>query len=262
MVAEKVANERARKDATAARPRRKSVRQLIAGLRRKLNAPDADWMSSLFETIADWPLARETAFDSEFVYLIDGEAFDWVALVERILLEPTLKFPDEARDRLLGTPGFPDEMTEAEFRRRIGAAKHRAYLNYFYGVTVEQALLVAVEDEIRKRRYSNGLLPSDSRSDEAYVHLYGDHPGALLQAFRKERPGLAGNPRARAAKTDSMQQAVSFTYWLFKRRLKNADPARLASDTKKGLEQLSKMRSAQARRTRAQARAGRDASAR
>ena len=245
VVAERVSAERPRK---GARERRKSVRQLLAGLRRKLNTPDANWMAAVLETIAEWSMARETAFDREFVYLIDGEAFDWVALVERILLEPYLKLPDDARDRLLGTPGFPDDMTEAEFRRRIGPAKQRAYLNYFYGVTVEQALLLAVEDEIRKRRYSRGLLPSDSRSDEAYVHLYGDQPGVLLQAFRKERPDLAGNPRARAARTTSMQQAVAFTYWLFKRRLNTADPARLASDTKKGLDQLGRMRSADARR--------------
>jgi hypothetical protein len=94
------------------------------------------------------------------------------------------------------------------------------------------------------------MLPGDSRSDDAYVHLYGDRPGALLQEFRKERPDLAGNPRARLPRTTSMQQAVAFTYWLFKRRLKTADPARLASDTKKGLDQLGRMRAAQARRTR------------
>ena len=128
MVAEQVAPERSK---TGNRPRKKSVRQLIASLRRSLKAPDADWMAALFETVAEWPLARETAFDREFVYMIDGEAFDWVAFVERILLEPALKFPDDAHDRLIGTPGFPDEMTEAEFRRRIGVAKHRAYLNYF-----------------------------------------------------------------------------------------------------------------------------------
>jgi hypothetical protein len=241
------------------KPRRKSARQLIAGLRRRLKADSANWMAALFETIAEWPLARETAFNREFVYLIDGEAFDWIALVERIMLEQDLEFPDDARDRLLGTPGFPDEMTETEFRRRIGVAKHRAYLNYHYGVTVEQALLVAVEDEIRKRRYSNGLLPSDSRSDDAYVHLYGDRPGALLQAFRKERPDLADNPRAKAPRTASMQEAVAFTYWLFKRRLGTADPARLASDTRKGLDQLGRMRAAQARRTRSRNREPRSA---
>jgi hypothetical protein len=251
MVAERTAGNKPRTDAP---PRRKSARQLIAGLRRKLDAPGADWMTSLFDTIAEWPLAHESALERDFVYLIDGEAFDWLALVERLLLEPSLKFPDDARDRLLGSPGFPDEMSETEFKRRIGPAKHRAYLNYFYGVTVEQALLLAVEDEIRKRRYSNGLLPSDTRSDDAYVHLYGERPGTLLQAFRKERPDLAGNPRARAPRTTSMRQAVAFTYWLFKRRLNTADPARLASDTKKGLEQLSRMRSAQTRRARAQAR--------
>ncbi|MBI4220569.1 MAG: hypothetical protein HY682_10520 [Chloroflexi bacterium] len=247
-VAEKVNTGQAAGDARS--PRRKSVRQLLSGLRRRLVAPDADWMSALFETIAEWPLARETAFDREFFFLIDGEAFDWVALVERILLDPSLKWPADAGDRLLGSPGFPDEMSEAEFRRRIGPAKQRAYLNYFYGVVVEEALLLAVEEDIRKRRFSNGLLHTDARANDAFVHLYGATPADLLKEFRKERPGVGGSPRVRTAKTETMTQAAAFTYWLFKRRIQKADPARLASDTRKGLEQLQRMRAAQARRAR------------
>jgi hypothetical protein len=207
-------------------------------------------MDALFETIAEWRLSRESAFGREFVYMIDGEAFDWAAVVERILLEPSLPLPADARDRLLSTPGFPGEVSEAEFRRRLGAARQRAYLNYFYGVTVEQALLLAVEEEIRKRRYSRGHVPSDTRADEAYVFLYGARPGELLRAFHRERPALAGGAKEEAPRTESILQAVSFTYWLFKRRLATADPARLASDTKKGLEQLARMRSAHERRSR------------
>jgi len=207
-------------------------------------------MSALFETIAEWRPARETAFGRDFVYMVDGEAFDWVAVAERILLDPSLAFPEDARDRLLGTPGFPDEVSEAEFRRRLGPSRQRAYLNYFYGVTVEQALLLAVEEEIRKRRYSRGLVPSDPRSDEAYVVLYGDRPGGLLREFRAERAGKAADSEAGVSRTTSMRQAVGFTYWLFKRRLATADPARLASDTKKGLDQLARMRSAHERRAR------------
>lgn len=234
--------------------RRKSARQLIASLKRRLAADRAHWMEALFDTISDWPLADETAFERQFTYLIDGEAFDWVTLVERLLLDPQLDFPEDARARLIGTPGFPDDMSEAEFRRRVGLDKHRAFLNYHYGVTVEQALLLAVEEEIRKRRYSNGHMPSDSRSDDAYLHLYGEKPGDLLKEFRKVRPDLSDNPRVRTAKTLSMQEAAAFTYWLFKRRLESADPARLASDTKKGLDQLARMRAAQSRRVRDMAR--------
>jgi hypothetical protein len=230
--------------------RSKSTRELIAGLRKKLKTPGSDWINAMFETIAEWRPARETAFGREFVYMVDSEAFDWVAVAERILLDPSLAFPDDARVRLLGTPGFPDEVSESVFRRRLGPARQRAYLNYFYGVTVEQALLLAVEEEIRKRRYSRGLVPSDSRSDEAYVVLYGDRPVELLREFRKERARKAGDPEAGVSRTTSMRQAVGFTYWLFKRRLATADPARLASDTKKGLDQLARMRSAHARRAR------------
>jgi len=236
--------------AEAPQARRKGARQLIASLKRRLAADGEHWMDALFDTVSQWPLAGEAAFEREFTYLIDGEAFDWVLLVERLLLDPELDFPVEARERLIGTPGFPDGMSESEFRKRVGLDKHRAYLNYHYGVTVEQALLLAVEEEIRKRRYSNGHVPGDSRLDDAYLHLYGESPGNLLKEFRKTRPDLSDNPRIRIAKTLSMQEASAFTYWLFKRRLERADPARLASDTKKGLDQLARMRAAHARRVR------------
>ena len=43
-------------------------------------------------------------------------------------------------------------------------------------------------------------------------------------------------------------ESDAFTYWLFKRRFKLSEPARLASDTRKALEQLAGMRVAHRRR--------------
>jgi hypothetical protein len=40
----------------------------------------------------------------------------------------------------------------------------------------------------------------------------------------------------------------AFTYWLFKRRVSRADPARVASDTRKGLRQLERIRQSHERR--------------
>jgi hypothetical protein len=37
-----------------------------------------------------------------------------------------------------------------------------------------------------------------------------------------------------------------FTYWLFKHRVNNSDPARVASDTRKGLAMLSRLRARRA----------------
>ena len=48
-----------------------------------------------------------------------------------------------------------------------------------------------------------------------------------------------------------MSDDDAFAYWLFKRRFKLAEPARLASDTRKALEQLERMRIAHLKRERA-----------
>jgi hypothetical protein len=42
----------------------------------------------------------------------------------------------------------------------------------------------------------------------------------------------------------ALRESKEFTYWLFKYRVKHSEPARMASDTKKGLDQLQKMRAA------------------
>ncbi|MFC2059874.1 hypothetical protein ACFLTZ_02115 [Chloroflexota bacterium] len=57
----------------------------------------------------------------------------------------------------------------------------------------------------------------------------------LLKRFRQDK----GYPRL---KSISLTELKEFTYWLFKYRLKHCDKARVASDTKKALEQLSKQK--------------------
>ena len=41
-----------------------------------------------------------------------------------------------------------------------------------------------------------------------------------------------------------LKESKEFTYWLFKYRLSKSDKARIASDTRKGLQQLELMRAA------------------
>jgi hypothetical protein len=45
----------------------------------------------------------------------------------------------------------------------------------------------------------------------------------------------------------SMSESKEFTYWLFKYRVARSDKARIASDTRKGLDQLARMQRAAAR---------------
>ena len=106
-----------------------------------------------------------------------------------------------------------------------------AILNYWYGVIVEEALQLAVEEEIRKSYASKGYLDNDSFVEEAFVILYGKNYSELLQEFRREF-------KLTRRKKMSLTDLKEFIYWLFKLRINKWDPARVASDTRKGINML------------------------
>jgi hypothetical protein len=125
----------------------------------------------------------------------------------------------------------PIELSKEEFCHLIGEAKYCAHLNYFYGVTVEEALLLAVEEEARKEHRARAFNENSLSPDEAYQRIYGAPINALLRSFRKEK----GYPQRHSMELSELKE---FTYWLFKYRLKECDKARVASDTKKALKEF------------------------
>ena len=125
------------------------------------------------------------------------------------------------------------------FKEVIGVDKYRGYLNYYYGVTVEETLHLAVELEVMKQCTSNGLHYKDEAAEVAFRRIYRLSRDELLAEFRK------GNGLTMRRSID-MAESKEFTYWLFKYRIKNCDKARIASDTRKGLDQLERMRGVRA----------------
>ena len=107
-------------------------------------------------------------------------------------------------------------------------------MNYFYGVTVEEALQLSVENELFKQLMSNGKLYKVDVSDDIYLKLYGSPMRKLIDTFRTE---VGTRHKSRM----TLYENKEFTYWLFKLRLNNSDKARTASDTVRGLRQLSLM---------------------
>jgi hypothetical protein len=223
--------------------------ELLERFRMAASDPGKDWHLSLIETMALWPLASEQIDGRNFIYLLGGEAFDWRSLAERILGARDIPIPAEDREQLLLDWTLPAGLKEEEFRRLIGFAKGAGFLNYFYGVTVEQAILLAMEEEVRKRRYARGFAPDDVGADIAYETLYGATRQELITEFEGETGSrVRRQSRGPERAAGNLRNVDHFTYWLFQRRFKNADPARIASDTRKGLEILERMRLAQARR--------------
>ena len=122
-------------------------------------------------------------------------------------------------------------------RTAFGAVKHSAVTNFWYGVRVEEAILLAVEREIRKSRYGMGKADDSKLDDLAHQRIYGKPRRDLLRAYAESRE---------VPVPDSMDIAElnEFTYWLFKYRIDHCDKARVASDTKKGLLLLQELAAA------------------
>lgn len=192
------------------------------------------WFEALLDAIGRWRLPSETVDGRTYHYLIGGEAFDWLLLAERLLDEVTDLVPEAEREALLFEGKWPLDMEDEEFERRLGAAKYSAHLNYLYGVLVEEALQLHVEEEIQKAAYARayGL---DPREDESmYERVYAKPQRELLAQYYEETGRLHISEMTYA-------EMKEFTYWLFKLRLRRQDKARVASDTRKGLAMLTRM---------------------
>jgi hypothetical protein len=189
------------------------------------------WYLGLLGAIGLWASASEEFNDRVYVYLIDGEAFDWLLLAERLCQSVEGLLPENERDNLLFHGMPPLELDAVEVKGLIGDKKYGQYLNYFYGVTVEEALLLAVQEEIDKERHGQGLGHQSRHADEAFRRVYDIEKEELLKQFRQGKGHAQRN-------SITLTELKEFTYWLFKYRLKRCEKAKIASDTKKALDFL------------------------
>ena len=189
------------------------------------------WYIALLEAVGLWAKTEETHNGRTYRYLISGEAFDWLLLAERLCEEVDGLLPTDEKMALLFYGKSPLNLTANRFKKLIGDSKYHQYLNYFYGITVEEALILAVQEEVRKERRASGYNNEHDTVNEVFQRIYGATKTALLKRFRRER----GYPQVRSINLNELKE---FTYWLFKYRLKQCDKARVASDTKKALERL------------------------
>ncbi len=208
-----------------------SVGRVVRLLRQSIER-GRPWQEALLEAMERWTLPAETANGVLQQYLIRGEAFDWLLLARRLALEVDELIPAGERRSKLQTGHFIFDFPPEELRRLLGVTKYRAYLNYWYGVTVEQGLQLAVRSEVRKERVSLGLSTRARVSDTVFGRIYGQTRSELLAEFRQ----VALDDEALDSPDNELK---AFTYWLFKLRLHKSDPSRVASDTRKALEWLS-----------------------
>lgn len=192
------------------------------------------WFEAVLDAVGRWRLPDERIGDRELRYLVGGEAFDWLLLAERLVDEAPDLIPRQESDALLFDGKWPVDLSDDDFAERLGHAKHSAHLNYQYGVLVESALQLSVEEEIHKETRSR-VWGQDIRVDETmFQRVYAKSREELTVQYYEE---TGAKIRHDVPYADWQE----FTYWLFKLRLRRQDKARIASDTRKGLAQLTRM---------------------
>jgi hypothetical protein len=207
--------------------------QAIRYLEEAINS-GKHWYIALLEAIGLWTSAEETHDDRTYHYLINGEAFDWLLLVERLCSAVDGLLPNDEKITLLFHGKPPVDLSRGEFEGLIGSSKYQQCLNYFYGIIVEEGLILAVQDEVRKEWRTMGYTQDHDITNEVYQHIYGASKATLLKQFRREK----GYPQLRSMSLTALKE---FAYWLFKYRLTHCDKTRVASDTKKALKRLGMM---------------------
>ena len=204
---------------------------------RGLVAAGEHWYIAVLKTMARWPQAEEVIDGRQYRYLIGGEAFDWLVLAERLIDELDGEPSERERNALLFHGHPPLEVDDEEFQSLIGTPKYQAYLNYLYGIVVEEALQVAVEEEVAKEQHGFVWSAGSTAHDQVFERIYGRPQEELLAEFRRER-------RLEAEDRVPFVDWKEFTYWLFKLRVRQHEGARVASDTRKGLVMLSRVENA------------------
>ena len=224
-----------------AEPDQATDNEALAFLREAIAAGE-HWYVAVLKTMARWSQAEETVDGRRYRYLIGGEAFDWLVLAERLIDALDGDVAAAEREALLFHGQPPIEVDEEEFQALIGTPKYQAFLNYLYGVLVEEALQQAVEEEVEKERHGAVWARFDAEGATTFGRIYGRSQVELLGEFQRER-GLE--------ETDWLElgELKEFTYWLFKYRVRSQEGERVASDTRKGLAALSRVEAAFRRRS-------------
>jgi len=212
-------------------PLPQSDTEVISYLRSEIEG-GRHWYPALLSAIGLWSTAEEYHQERRYSYLVGGEAFDWLVLAERLCPEVSDLIPEAELQALLfrGEPPA-GAVSHDEFRNLIGPCKYQQFLNFLYGIVVEEALVLVAHEEVRKAQQIWAPQAEQEIEDEAYSRVYGTDRGALLTMFRREK-----GYRKRAS--ISLDELKEFHYWRFKYRLRTAEKARIASDTRKGLEWL------------------------
>jgi hypothetical protein len=201
-------------------------------------ASGKNWFLAMLEAVKNWPASEETIGDQTYRYIIAGEALDMLQIAERLLKAAGALVPEDDKVAFLFRNKPPLILTSEKLKELLGDIRFGQQLNFFYGITAEEALLQAVEEEVRKDEQGLNVHNEAQIIDETYRRIYDIQQRVLLHQFRKEKG-------YKSSGSTSLEQMKEFSYWRFKYRLKHCEKPRIASDTKKALDWMKKNTPAQ-----------------
>jgi len=195
-----------------------------------------DWQDVVLEAIKVWHIPEERKGNHKFIYLILGEAFNWIRLATRIINACQIKASNKQINDFLFNGYIPANLSEYEFRSKIGDIKYKGWQNYYYGVMVEQCVVELSKSNMIKKAYASGVRITEQNLDSVFKETYGDYLDVLWRRFNLNNH--KNNKKYYLPKTTGESDSEQFTYWLFKLRLSRSAPEVFASRTKEALKYL------------------------
>ena len=249
------------------------ARRIIGELKRTVAAGETHWFLALMQAVREWPLPQEKIGERTYRYLVGGEAFDWLLLAERLCDEIEDLIPDDEREALLVLRPFAGRS-----RRERRRAPARRQASRAPQLRLRRARGRGAAAGCRRTRCTRNASPPASgrrtgslttkpfsvcttrrvpSCSQSTSQALTTSPKTRSKNVSKCRPGLRAPARSAekgraehnghdsdpgATEHDiSLADLTEFTYWLFRRRVSGSEPARVASDTRKGVAALQRL---------------------
>tara|TARA_B100001996_G_scaffold362364_1_gene329812 strand:+ start:631 stop:1275 length:645 start_codon:yes stop_codon:yes gene_type:complete len=202
--------------------------KLIQELRNEVSHGE-NWQKSIAKYIGLWTKKEEFYRGYKYIYLIDGEALDWLTLTER-LVSSIKSYINKEEYHYVSTSGLlPDQEIYKHIKKIIPKKVLSQMRNFYYGIIIENLIY-----NYKILEYEKNTIVTEDNDQRFYEEIYNKPLEVLSQMFYKEKKLINKNKL-------NFHELKLFSYWLFKYRLKHSDKTKMAHETNKALIIASKI---------------------
>ena len=202
--------------------------KLIQELRNEVSHGE-NWQKSIAKYIGLWTKKEEFYRGYKYIYLIDGEALDWLTLTER-LVSSIKSYINKEEYYYVSTSGLLPDQEIYKYIKKITPKKVLSQMrNFYYGIIIENLIY-----NYKILEYEKNTIVTEDNDQRFYEEIYNKPLEVLSQMFYKEKKLINKNKL-------NFHELKLFSYWLFKYRLKHSDKTKMAHETNKALIIASKI---------------------